>query len=184
MNCNSIFHSYWLQISFPSLFQDSSLTTKKDNPSFYFPAHYGKTVILGIGMNLSAAGKGEAEVGHVQEKWRKRREKREMLDEWDERIANHDDPLKISTSRMHGWKTSICRGLDTWQESNLLESVPFSFQKPKRWLEILPTIKRALVTLLLLLYSSNLNKKISQNLGTLKYSKRAKEKSTKRTKSL
>lgn len=72
--------------------------TKKDNPAFYFHAHYEESVILGTGMNCCCSEQeGEAEVGHVQEKWRKWRGKRGMLDEWDEGIANRDDRLKITT---------------------------------------------------------------------------------------
>lgn len=69
-------------------------------------------------MSDSAAGKGEAEVGHVQEKQRKWRGKRETRDE---RIANRGDRLKITTSKLkgrtRGRKTSVCSGLDCGEDS-------------------------------------------------------------------
>lgn len=43
-------------------------------------------------------------------------------------IKNNHEQIK---GRMQGWKTSICSGLDTWQERHLLENVLFNFQKPK-----------------------------------------------------
>lgn len=78
------------------------LTTKKDNPSFYFHAHYEKTVIVGTRMNCSAAALSKKEKQKWVMWWRKRRGKRETLDEWDKRVANHVDRLKITTSKLKG----------------------------------------------------------------------------------
>lgn len=66
MNCNSEITLMVVTDFFSRPFSKIlPLTTKKDNPSFYFHAHYEKTVIVGTRMNCSAAALSKKE----KQKW-------------------------------------------------------------------------------------------------------------------